>query len=108
MPAALAALDAGICEVRIQRAIDQEWRYMPAMAELGAEPYKSGDVASKLGRKTSEVSMIRQRHLDKGLVYATGCPSGGTERQPGRHMRGDRPLELLSAAPRCGSRRRCC
>jgi Mn-dependent DtxR family transcriptional regulator len=41
------------------------------MAELGAGPYKSGDVASKLARKTSEVSMIRQRLLDKGLVYAT-------------------------------------
>jgi Mn-dependent DtxR family transcriptional regulator len=41
------------------------------MAELGSGPYKSGDVAAKLGRKTSEVSMIRQRLLDKGLVYAT-------------------------------------
>lgn len=44
---------------------------MRAMAELGVGPYKSGDVASKLGRKTPEVSMIRQRLLDKGLVYAT-------------------------------------
>jgi len=41
------------------------------MAELGSGPYKSGDVAEKLDRKTSEVSMIRQRLLDKGLVYAT-------------------------------------
>jgi hypothetical protein len=71
MPAAQAALDASIYEVRIQRATDQERRYMRAMAELGAGPYKSGDVASRLGRKTSEVSMIRQRLLDKGLVYAT-------------------------------------
>ncbi len=44
---------------------------MRAMAELGSGPYRSGDVATKLGRKTSEVSMIRQRLLDKGLVYAT-------------------------------------
>lgn len=44
---------------------------MRAMAELGSGPYKSGDVAAKLGRKTPEVSMIRQRLLDKGLVYAT-------------------------------------
>jgi hypothetical protein len=71
MPAAQAALDASIYEVRIQRATDRERRYMRAMAELGAGPYKSGEVASKLGRKTSEVSMIRQRLLDKGLVYAT-------------------------------------
>ncbi len=71
MPAAQAALDASIYEVRVQRATDQERRYMRAMADLGAGPYRSGDVASKLGRKTSEVSMIRQRLLDKGLVYAT-------------------------------------
>jgi hypothetical protein len=71
MPAAQAALDSSIYEVRIQRATDRERRYMRAMAELGAGPYKSGDVASKLGRKTSELSMIRQRLLDKGLIYAT-------------------------------------
>ena len=71
MPAAQAALDASIYEVRIQRATDQERRYMRAMAELGEGPYKSGDVAAKLGRKTTDVSMIRQRLLDKGLVYAT-------------------------------------
>jgi len=71
MPAAQAALDASIYEVRIQRATDQERRYMRAMAELGAGPYKSGAVAGKLGRRTSEVSMVRQRLLDRGLVYAT-------------------------------------
>jgi hypothetical protein len=71
MPAAQAALDASIYEVRIQRATEQECRYMRAMAELGDGPYKSGDVAAKLGRKTTEISMIRQRLLDKGLVYAT-------------------------------------
>lgn len=71
MPAAQAALDASIYEVRIQRATEQERRYMRAMAELGEGPYKSGAVAAKLGRKTTEISMIRQRLLDKGLVYAT-------------------------------------
>lgn len=71
MPAARTTLDTSIYEVRIQRATDQERRYMRAMAELGSGPYKSGDVAAKLGRKTSEVSMIRQRLLDRGLVYAT-------------------------------------
>lgn len=71
MPAAQAALDTSIYEVRIQRATDQERRYLRAMAELGEGPYRSGDVAGKLGRKTTDVSMIRQRLLDKGLVYAT-------------------------------------
>jgi hypothetical protein len=71
MPAAQRALDLSIYEVRIQRATDQERRYMRAMAELGSGPYKSGDVAARLGRKTSEVSVVRQRLLEKGLVYAT-------------------------------------
>ena len=71
MPAAQTALDASIYEVRVQRATDQERRYMRAMAELGRGPYKSGAVAAKLGRKTAAFSTIRQRLLDKGLIYAT-------------------------------------
>jgi hypothetical protein len=71
IPAAQATLDASVYEVRIQRATHEERRYMRAMGELGAGPYRSGAVAAKLGRRTSEVSMVRQRLLDKGLVYAT-------------------------------------
>jgi hypothetical protein len=71
MPAAQTALDSSIYEVRVQRATDQERRYMRAMAELGEGPYRSGAVAAALGKKTAAVSMIRQRLLDKGLVYAT-------------------------------------
>lgn len=71
MPIAQAALDSSIYEVRVQRATDQERRYMRAMAELGAGPYKSGAVAAKLGKTTAAISMVRQRLLDKGLVYAT-------------------------------------
>jgi hypothetical protein len=71
MPAAQAALDMSIYEVRVQRATDQERRYMRAMAELGDGPYRSGAVAAKLGKTTAAVSMVRQRLLDKGLIYAT-------------------------------------
>jgi hypothetical protein len=56
--------------VRIQRITDQKRRYM-RLAELGQGPHKSGGVAAKLGRWTSKVSMMRQRFIDKGLVYAT-------------------------------------
>ena len=41
---------------------------MRAMAELGNRPYQSGDVAATLGRETSEVSVVCQRLLEKGLV----------------------------------------
>ncbi|HSZ15061.1 MAG TPA: ATP-binding protein [Solirubrobacteraceae bacterium] len=71
IPAAQQALDTSIYEVRIQRATPEERRYMRAMAELGEGPYRSGQVASKLGRSTGELSMARQRLIDKGLTYAT-------------------------------------
>lgn len=71
VPAAQAALDKSIYEVRVQRATVQERRYMRAMAELGHGPYRSGAVAAAMGRKTAAVSVIRQRLLDKGLIYAT-------------------------------------
>jgi len=71
VPAAQQALDASIYEVRIQRATREERRYMRAMAELGEGPYRSGQVAAKLGRSTSELSMARQHLIDKGLAYAT-------------------------------------
>jgi hypothetical protein len=71
IPAAQAALDTSIYEVRIQRATQEERRYMRAMAELGEGPYRSGNVAAKLGRRTSEISMTRQHLIDKGLAYAT-------------------------------------
>lgn len=71
IPVAQEALDTSIYEVRIQRTTDEEKRYIRAMAELGVGPYKSGQVAGKLGRKTADISVVRQRLLDKGLIYAT-------------------------------------
>jgi hypothetical protein len=70
-PAAQTALDRSIYEVRVQRATEQERRYMRAMAELGEGPYRSGAVAGRLGKTTGAVSVTRQRLLDKGLAYAT-------------------------------------
>jgi hypothetical protein len=71
IPAAQTALDSSIYQVRVQRATDAERRYMRAMAELGSGPYRSGNVARKAGKSTTALSQIRQRLLDKGLIYAT-------------------------------------
>ena len=70
-PAAQAALDRAIYEVRVQRATASERKYMRAMAELGEGPYQSGAVARKLGQRSTAVSTVRQRLIDKGLIYAT-------------------------------------
>jgi AAA ATPase domain len=71
LPAAQAALDRAIYEVRIQRATANERKYMRAMAELGEGPYRSGAVARKLGQASTALSTVRQRLIDKGLLYAT-------------------------------------
>jgi hypothetical protein len=70
-PAAQAALDQTMYEVRMQRATNTERRYMRAMAELGSGPYRSGDVARAAGKPTTALSPVRQSLLEKGLVYAT-------------------------------------
>lgn len=71
VPAAQAALDRAIYVVRVQRATANERKYMRAMAELGDGPYRSGAVARKLGQSSTALSTVRQRLIDKGLIYAT-------------------------------------
>ena len=70
-PAAEAALDRTIYEVRVQRATTNERKYMRAMAELGDGPFRSGSVANELGQTATAVSRTRQSLIDKGLIYAT-------------------------------------
>jgi hypothetical protein len=68
---ALRNLDEGFFQVRIQRTSEQERRYLQSMADLGEDgPYRSGTVASELGRRTSEVSVLRDGLIKKGLIYA--------------------------------------
>ncbi len=71
LPRAEESLDRGNYEVRIQRATAKERRYLRAMAELGAGPYKAGSVASAMGSTTTALSTVRQKLLDRGLIYAT-------------------------------------
>jgi hypothetical protein len=70
-PRAEESLDRGIYEVRIQRATAKERRYLRAIAELGAGPYRVGAVATAMGSTTTALSTVRQKLLDRGLIYAT-------------------------------------
>jgi hypothetical protein len=71
IPIAQEALDVSLYEVRAQRATPAERRYLRAMAELGSGPYRSGAVASKLGKSSASLSQLRDRLIGKGLIYAT-------------------------------------
>lgn len=67
---ALAALDASFFRVRFDRLTPNEKKYMRAMAELGAGPHRSGDVADLLGKKVTAAAPTRNSLIAKGMVYS--------------------------------------
>jgi hypothetical protein len=71
---ALSELDASFFRVRFDRLTPSEKRYMRAMAELGAGPHRSGDVAEVLRKKVTTVAPTRNALIAKGMIYS---PSHG-------------------------------
>ena len=67
---ALGKLDASFFRVRLDRLTPAEKRYMRAMAELGAGPHRSGDIADMLGKKVSSVAPMRNTLISKGMIYS--------------------------------------
>ncbi|WDM75261.1 AAA family ATPase [Xanthomonas sp. NCPPB 1638] len=67
---ALAELDASFFRVRLDRLTNAEKTYIRAMAELGAGPHRSGDIAACLGRRVESVAPTRSSLIRKGMVYA--------------------------------------
>jgi hypothetical protein len=70
----MAELDASFFRVRFDRLTPSEKRYMRAMAELGAGPHRSGDVADLLEKKVTTVAPTRNALIAKGMIYS---PSHG-------------------------------
>lgn len=67
---ALAELDAGFFRVRFDRLTPSEKRYLLAMAELGPEAHRSGEVAERLGKRVTAVAPIRNQLIAKGVIYS--------------------------------------
>jgi len=63
-------LDSGFFKSRVGRVADKERDYLRAMATLGPGTHKSAGVAKILKRKTSDVGVVRDRLIKKGLIYA--------------------------------------
>lgn len=70
-PDILRALDEGFFGVRFDRATPEERRYMNAMADLGPGAHRSGAVAKKMSKTTTQVAGIRDSLIKKGLIYAS-------------------------------------
>lgn len=68
--AAIKILDDSFFKVRMDRAKNAEREFMKAMASLGSGPYKSSDVAEKLGKKMNSIGPVRATLISKGFIYS--------------------------------------
>ena len=70
----IATLDESFFKVRLERTTPSERRYLKAMAELGAGPHRSGDIAQKLSKAATSLGPVRASLIAKGIVWS---PSHG-------------------------------
>jgi hypothetical protein len=67
-------LDENFFRVRYDRLTSREKMYLRAMAELGAGPYRTGDIADTMKVKINTLGPVRASLIKKGMVYS---PSHG-------------------------------
>jgi hypothetical protein len=67
---AIASLDKSFFRVRFDRVTPREKDYMFAMASLGAEPHRSGDIAAELGVTVESIAPVRSSLIKKGMIYS--------------------------------------
>jgi hypothetical protein len=63
-------LDQNFFRVRFDRLTPREKDYLRAMAELGAGPYRTGDIADVLGAKITALGPVRASLIKKGMIYS--------------------------------------
>lgn len=68
--AAVATMDEGFFRVRFDRCTPKEKKYLRAMAELGAGPHRSGDIANCMGEKVSSLAPTRSSLIVKGMIWS--------------------------------------
>jgi hypothetical protein len=67
---AVAALDESFFRVRFDRLTPKEKRYLRAMAELGAGPHRSGDIAACYPAKVTSLAPTRSSLISKGMIWS--------------------------------------
>jgi hypothetical protein len=67
---AIAALDESFFRVRFDRLTPLEKRYLRAMAELGPQPHRSGDISAVLGREVTALAPTRAQLISKGMIFS--------------------------------------
>ena len=69
-PGIIAHLDANFFRVRFDRLTPLQQKYLRGMAELGAGPFQTGEIAAKLGVEPASVATVRQQLINKGMVWS--------------------------------------
>ena len=63
-------LDQNFFRVRFDRLTPSEKNFLRAMAKLGPNAHRLGDIADTLGIRTTSLSPIRAKLIRKGMVYS--------------------------------------
>jgi hypothetical protein len=67
---AIKSLDENFFRVRFDRCTPSEKRYLRALADLGTGAQRSGEIAERLGVKTTTVGPIRSKLILKGMIFS--------------------------------------
>lgn len=67
---AIAALDESFFRVRFDRLTPKEKKYLRAMADLGAGPHRSGDIAACFYADVTSLAPTRSSLIAKGMVWS--------------------------------------
>lgn len=63
-------LDQSFFRVRLDRVTEAEQRYLRAMAELGAGPYKTKSIANFFKKNSASFGPVRDSLIKKGMIYS--------------------------------------
>lgn len=63
-------LDENFFRVRFNRLTPREKSFLRAMADLGAGPYRTADIADVLGAKITTLGPVRASLIKKGMIYS--------------------------------------
>ena len=77
---AIADLDQSFFLVRFDRLTPLEKIYLRAMAELGAGPHRSGDIAQVMQRSVQSLAPTRSNLIRKGMVWSPTSRRYGVHR----------------------------
>jgi len=86
-PTVISRLDKNFFRVRFDRLTPSEKHFLRAMAELGPNAHRTGDIAEILNIKIGSLGPLRARLIKKGMIYSpaygdmafTDCVNGYTE-----------------------------